>query len=227
MEKPLVLYGIGDLAVQVFRHFENEQSHRIAAFTADAPYIRSDLLLGRPVVAFETVHRHHPPERFDMLVCIGYKRMRDRKILFEKAKQKGYRLVNVLAPGATVSPDAVFGANNMIFAGVVIDVCVSLGDNNIVRPHTYIGHNVRIGSHNYLAPGCAVAGHGVIGDLCYLGIRSTVIDHVVLENETLIGAGALVLKNTEPASTYLGHPARKTSEHPETGISMKGSSDGG
>jgi UDP-3-O-[3-hydroxymyristoyl] glucosamine N-acyltransferase len=115
----------------------------------------------------------------------------------------------------------------MIFAGVVIDVCVSLGDNNIVRPHTYIGHNVRIGSHNYLAPGCAVAGHGVIGDLCYLGIRSTVIDHVVLENETLIGAGALVLKNTEPASTYLGHPARKTSEHPETGISMKGSSDGG
>ena len=76
---------------------------------------------------------------------------------------------------------------------------------------------VLIHSHCYIAPGCNIGGECEIKDLSFVGIGSTLVDSLILERETLIGAGSLVLKSTEPWSRYVGSPARKVGEHAETG----------
>jgi len=226
MQKKVVIYGIGDLANHIFRLLKWYTPISVAAFTADGPFIRSKAFLDLPLVDFKTIEITHPPEDFDMLVLIGYRRMRDRKLLFDKAKAKGYGLVNYLAPGSHIAQDVVLGENNLIFPGATIDAFVEIGHDNIVRPNTLIGHNLIIGNHNYIAPGCSIGGFSRIHDLCYIGIGSTIIDHVILADETLIGAGSLVMKNTEPATLNFGRPAQKKGVHPDTGILVKGHNHG-
>jgi acetyltransferase-like isoleucine patch superfamily enzyme len=88
----------------------------------------------------------------------------------------------------------------------------------MIRPNTYIGHGCKIHSHCYIAPGCHIGGECEIKNLSFVGIGATVIDGITLESETLVGAGSLVLKSTEPYSKCVGSPAKKVGEHRETGI---------
>ena len=69
-----------------------------------------------------------------------------------------------------------------------------------------------------ISPGCNIGGGNRIGNLCFIGIGSTVVHNLVLEDETLLGAGSLLLQDTEKYSKYVGNPAKKTGEHREEGI---------
>ncbi|NQT27330.1 hypothetical protein HQ585_18395 [candidate division KSB1 bacterium] len=218
MNKPVVIYGNGDLARLIRLMNQNEHIRTIAAYTAERAYIHEDRQLGCPLVSFETIEDRFPPEQYDMLVAIGYKRMRDRSLLFERAKRKGYTLINWISKRAIIYKPCTMGQNNIIDGGTLLGPGTRLGDNNALRPNIYMGHDVQIGSHNYIAPGVNLSGACKIGDFCFLGIGSTLIDRIQLADETLVGAGALMLQNSEPCSKYVGVPARKHGSHKESGI---------
>jgi sugar O-acyltransferase (sialic acid O-acetyltransferase NeuD family) len=221
MPNKIVVYGNGQYARLIHQMVQDDGLLEIAAFAADEQFVTGRTFLGLDVVPFERVETIYPPEGFDMLVAIGAVRVRDRKRMFEKAKAKGYRLANYVAPQANTYSDLVLGENNIIFRGAYLGPGGCLGDNNMIRPNCYVGHDFRIGSHNYLAPGCNLGGFSRIADLCYIGIGATMIQGLSLADETLIGAGSLVLRSTEPRSKYYGSPARKMGEHADTGIVMR------
>jgi sugar O-acyltransferase (sialic acid O-acetyltransferase NeuD family) len=216
--KPIVIYGNGALARQLCRINESEGVFDIAAVSADPEFIESPRFMNHPLVSFDDVQDAFPPSGFDMLVLIGYRRMRDRKWMFERARAKGYRMANYLGNRAVVYDDLSLGENNLVFNGAYIGVFGSLGDDNIIRPNAYIGHDVRIHNHTVVAPGCQIAGNCELNDLCYVGIGATISNDVVLAQETLVAAGSLVLRSTEPCTEYRGRPAEKHRTHHESGI---------
>lgn len=218
MNKPVVIYGNGELAKLVYRMNQNENIGDIAAYTAERAYLRDDYFLDSPLVPFETVETAYPPYQYDLFVAIGYKRMRDRALLFERARAKGYMLVNWISKHAIINQPFELGVNNLIHGGVYVGPDAILGNGNVLRPNAYIGHGTLLGSHNYVAPGVNIGGGCRIGNLCYIGIGAILIDQRILADETLIGAGALMLHHSESCSKYLGVPARKTGSHEETGI---------
>ncbi len=218
MTKKTVIYGNGAYARIVHQNIVEEGGLEIAAFTADKDFMEDNTFRGLPLVPFEEVVKIFPPEEFSMLVVVAFSRMRNREIMFDKAKAKGYDLEYFIGRGAIVAGDLIMGENNIINEGVIIGPFGRLGDNNMIRPNAYLGHNCKVHSHSYVAPGCAIGGECEIGSLSFIGIGSTLIDSIIVERETLIGAGSVVLKNTEPYSKYVGNPAKKIGEHPETGI---------
>ncbi len=221
MNKSVIIYGNGELARLAFQMNQNEQIGTIAAYTADHAYLNSDQFLGSPLIPFETVLDAFPPDQYDMLVAIGYKQMRERALLFERAKLKGYTLINWISRRAIINMPFELGTNNIINGGVYIGPGAVLGDGNVLRPNIYLGHRTQMGCHNYIAPGVNIGGGCEIGNLCYIGIGATVIDQRKLADETLIGAGALMLHHSESCSKYLGVPARKFGSHEETGICIR------
>ena len=112
----------------------------------------------------------------------------------------------------------IIGENNIVFAGVYLDYFGKMGNCNIIRPNTYIGHDFNIMNGIYIAPGCNIAGHSTIEDLSFIGISSTILEKLTIRKETLIGAKALVTKDTEPYSKYIGIPAKKINTHEDTGV---------
>ena len=69
--------------------------------TADRQYIAGETTFhGFPLVPVETVTERFPPERYSLLVTIGYSRMRSRRDMFLKGRSLGYHMPGYAAPGA-------------------------------------------------------------------------------------------------------------------------------
>lgn len=219
-EKDIILYGIGIMAHYVTRVIEKHNLFNIVSYTADEDYIDGREFLGKPLVPFEKVGDLFPPDKFLMLLLIGYKRMRDRKKMFLKAKEKGYFLPNCIAGNVNYFDDLILGENNIIFSGTYIGVGSTIGNNNIIRPNVYLGHNVSMGDHCYISPGCNIGGGCIIEDMSFIGLGSNITDGLRISRENLIGAGSLVLKDTEPFGRYIGSPAVRKSSHEEEGINF-------
>jgi carbonic anhydrase/acetyltransferase-like protein (isoleucine patch superfamily) len=59
-----------------------------------------------------------------------------------------------------------------------------------------VGQNVFISSH------VVVSGYCEIGDYSFLGVNATISNNTIVAHDNLIGAGAAILKNTEPGLIY-------------------------
>jgi acetyltransferase-like isoleucine patch superfamily enzyme len=116
---------------------------------------------------------------------------------------------------------------------------IAIGDDVTVNPYTIlyglggltIGRGVRIAAHVVVVP----ANHQVspdkfifeqpetrkgivIGDDVWIGSGARVLDGVTLETGTVIGAGAVVTRSTEPYGIYGGVPARKIGDRGQRGV---------
>lgn len=207
MNNKLIIYGAGEFAMQMHYYLTSDSKYKVVAFCAEKEFIQEDSLNGLPLIAFENIQDIYAPEEYCMLVAVGYSKMRNRRKMFEKAKNKGYELINYFH-SSVVKSNLIFGENNIILPGCVVEPGVCIGDNNILWSMSLLGHHCKVGSHNYISAKCLVAGHTVIQNLCFIGNGVNMINGLVIENETCLGAGTNLRKSTKEFGLYVGNPAR-------------------
>lgn len=198
--KELIIIGISKFAELLYFYLNEYGPQKVAAFAAERDYISlGQIIAGRPVVALETLEQEFPPEKFDVIMGVGYKGMNQtRRRLFGICKEKGYHISSFIHPTAIISPDVVLGEGNIILEGSLIQPFVRLGDRNLIWYHVNIAHNNTIGSFNTMAGGTSLSGEVSIANYCFLGNNCTVRNQVNLADFTLIGAGAYIQKDTSP-----------------------------
>ncbi len=203
----VVIYGIGPFAKLLHYYLTNDSNYEVVAFCADEAYIKEKEFCGLPIVAFENVEDIYKPKEYKMLVAVGYSKMRNRKIMFEKAKSKNYVLINYIH-SSVINHDIKLGENNIILAGCVIEPNVEIGNNNVIWSMTLLGHDCKIENHNYISAKCLISGNSKIKNLCFIGNGSNMIDSLVIENETYLVAGTMLGNNSKLKGMYAGNPAR-------------------
>ncbi|MCX7086989.1 MAG: acetyltransferase [Methylococcales bacterium] len=218
MSNKIIIYGAGPLAEIMYYHFTHESNYDVVAFCMDKDYITAEQFCGLPLVDVAVVTQLYPPSKVQMFVAIGYKKMRNRALLFNKAKQKGYTLVNFISKQAYVRDNLILGENNVILSSCDIEPFVSIGNNNVFWTRTIIGHHAVIGDHNYISGGGGIGGNCTVGDCCFLGNGALMINNINIKDETYMIAGTIILKDTETASKYHGNPAKLIGRHADTGI---------
>lgn len=200
----VVIYGNGQVAELAMTRFAGDSPHRVVGFTVDAAFIREPLLHGLPVVAFEEVERHFPPERVRMFVAVGPTQCnRIRAERFEQARRRGYRFTSYVSSRAVVADGVVVGENAAIGEGVIVHPFVRLGDNVHVGTASVISHHSVLGDHCFLAVGCLLAGNVKVGARSFLGARATVRDHVTVGEASVIGTGVTALRNVAASSVLV------------------------
>lgn len=158
---------------------------------------------GLPVVPFEKIESVYPPDTYDMMFAIGYKRMNTvRKSRMEAAIAKGYRIASYIHPSALIQTNDI-GIGNLIFENVTIGDKVHIGDGNIFYPVAHIAHDTSIGNYNFFTVSSVVAGNVEIGNCCVFGANSTIKNGICIADSTLVGAGAYISANTEEGSVYV------------------------
>lgn len=195
----LVIFGTGDIAALACRYFETDSLHRVAAFTVDAPYVGEGRFMDRPVLPFEEVERHFPPDAHGMFVALSYARLnRLRAERCAAARAKGYALASYVSSRATTFGELSHGDNCFILEDNTIQPFATIGSNVTLWSGNHIGHHSAIADDVFVASHVVVSGGVRIGRGCFLGVNATIRDHVTIGEECVVGAGALVLEDQAP-----------------------------
>lgn len=128
------------------------------------------------------------------------------------------RFVNLIHPSASFGMgqrDAVDASTGVVvFAGARFTNNVRVGNFTIFNQNVTIAHDDIIEDFVNVAPGANISGNVHIGARCWIGTgaavnQGTASTKLVIGNDTVIGSGAVVVKDCEPHAVYVGIPAKR------------------
>jgi sugar O-acyltransferase (sialic acid O-acetyltransferase NeuD family) len=212
----LVIFGAGDIARLAHRYFHTDSPHHVVAFTVDHAYRSADEFCGLPLIDFETVVERYPPSRFQMFIALSYAKMnRVRAEKYARARELGYALATYVSSRCSYLTDSPPGDNCFILEDNTVQPFVRIGNDVTLWSGNHIGHDSVIDDHTFVTSHVVVSGNVRIGSYCFLGVNSTLRNSIVVAPETLVGAGAAIMKDTKPKGVYLAPRAElfdKTSD---------------
>jgi len=202
--KKIVIFGISDFASQVSFYLKQDSDYEVVAYTVNAEYNTKKVFLDLPVVDFEEVQEKYPPAEFAMFIAIGYHKLNTtRTTKFKEAKEKGYHLISYLCSRNTYWNDLIFGENCFIMEGNIFMQNVRIADNVIIAIGNKIGHDSVIEENCFLTSNIMLGGFCTIKRNTFIGLSTVVRDKTTVDEYNILGAGAIILKNTKKRSSYL------------------------
>lgn len=204
----VVMFGNGIFAEVVYAYLKYDSPHEVVACTIDREFMTEPCFMDLPIVPFEEVESQYPPSEYKMFVALGYQQMnklRARKCA--EAKEKGYELISYVSSKALTWPDLDLGENCFIMEENVIQPYTHIGDGVIMWSGNHLGHHSTIQSYCFVASHAVIAGGVTIEPFCFIGINATIRDQLTIARESVIGAGAVMLKNSKERGVYVGQQA--------------------
>jgi sugar O-acyltransferase (sialic acid O-acetyltransferase NeuD family) len=204
----VVVFGVGQVAEVAYFYLTHDSEHEVVAFTVNRDYLDAETFQGLPVVPFEDLTDEYPATSFKMFVPISYQQVnRLREAKYHEAKAKGYELISYVSSKITTWPGFTHGDNCFLLEDNTIQPFVSIGSNVILWSGNHIGHHTTIEDHCFLASQIVISGAVVVGERTFIGVNATLRDNITIAPDCVIGAGALVLKSTEPRDVVVGQAA--------------------
>jgi len=203
-KKPVIVLGAGGHAkviIELLRAAGYQVSYCVGG--ADSP----DECMGIPVLKGDD---HLPKLRqlgySSVFPAIGSNAIRERAAAH--VLDLGYELVNAISPHAIISPSLVLGKGIAIMSGVVINAQSTIDDLAIINTGATVDHDCHIGFCAHVAPQCALAGNVTVGAKAFVGIGTSIIPNKRIGDQSIIGAGSVVISDIPSSLTALGNPAK-------------------
>ena len=218
--RKLVIFGTGDVAQIAHDYFERDTDYNVVAFCVDDEFRGAEKFMEKPLIGFENVVEEFSPDLYEMFIGLSYtdmNKLREKK--FHEAIDKGYELASYVSPRCSYLTKNNCGRNCFVFEDNTIQPYVEIGDNVILWSGNHIGHHSKIESHNFISSHVVVSGHCHISSNCFLGVNSTLGHQVKIAPENLIGAGAIITKDTEYQGVYVA-PRTTKLEKPSSAFQL-------
>lgn len=144
--------------------------------------------------------------------AIGSSKVRKRVI--EKIKRnKKLIYPNLIDPSVLKSDRITWGEGNIICAGNILTVNITVENFCIINLDCTIGHDAILGSYTTIYPSVNVSGCVRTGECVELGTGVQVIQGREIGENTIIGAGAVVVKDIPQNCTAVGAPCQPIKFH--------------
>lgn len=147
-------------------------------------------------------------ESNNFIVAIGNNKIRHN--IMTKINNSGGRTPTLIHPTAIISPSAEIGKGVYIQANACIWTKAKIGDFSIISPNVVIAHHATIGKACLISLLTGVGASSILEDRVFAGMGCTIVPSARrIGKDSVIGAGAVVLKDVEENSVYAGVPAKK------------------
>ena len=207
--KKLVIAGNTSNARLARYYFDIDSDYEVAAFAVNKEYIKEESFEGLPLTALEDIEKTYPVSEYELFIAVGYTDMNKiREKLYYYCKEKGYTLANYISSRCSFLTQFPTGDNCFILEDNTIQPYVRIGNNVVLWSGNHIGHDVKIEDHNFISSHVVISGFVTVKRNCFIGVNATIRDAITIAPETLIAAGAIIMKDTEEKGVYL--PARST-----------------
>jgi sugar O-acyltransferase (sialic acid O-acetyltransferase NeuD family) len=208
-KQQVIVFGNRQIAEVADFYLSHDSPYEVVAFTVDGAYLEESTFQGRPVVPFETLTEAFPPHDFAMFIAMSYQKVnRIRAERYAGAKERGYALVSYVSSKAVTWPGLTIGDNCLILEANVIQPFATIGNNVTLWCGNHIGHHSTIEDHCFLASHVVISGNCTVGRGSFLGVNVTLRDGITVAPESVVGAGALLMKDTSEQDVYPGQPSK-------------------
>jgi len=205
MKKKLIIFGTGPFAQIAYWYFREDSDYEVVAFSVNKDYIKDDEIIGLPVVPYESLAKDYSFKEFELFIAIGYGNQNSiRAKIYRDAKKKEYKFATYVYSGVKTWPNNKIGENTFIFEDNTIQPYVKIGNNVTLWSGNHIGHHSKIGDLCFITSHVVVSGFVQIGERSFVGVNSTFRDAIKIGVGNIIGAGALILKDTKDYEVYPG-----------------------
>lgn len=206
----VVVFGDRGLARLAASALRDDSPHRPVAFTVHGSFLRERMVDGLPVLPFESLEQHFPPDAAGMLVPLGWTGLGAlRAGVVAAARSRGYRLESYVSSRAMVARGVEIGEHALVFDGAIVEHGARIGADCILRAGAVVAHDATVGDHCFVAPRAVIGGTARVAECCVLGAQATVVSGVSVARRCFVAAGAVVTSDTQPDGIYRGNPARR------------------
>ncbi len=143
----------------------------------------------------------------DIFICaLGDVNAKEKYI--EIIKNKGGSFLTLIHPTSIVFDKVELGEGVVITPFCIISANVKIGKFSTIQPYSNIGHDSQIGDFCSIESFSFLGGFSRLGNYVTLHTRSTIMPHVKVGDNSIVGAGSIVLKNVRENTTVFGIPAK-------------------
>jgi sugar O-acyltransferase (sialic acid O-acetyltransferase NeuD family) len=118
------------------------------------------------------------------------------------------RFLTLVHPTSYISRRAQVGHGVLIYQHCTVSNSAVIGDHVVVLPHTVISHDCVVGEYAVATSNVLIASEAKVGRNCYLGSACSMLPGVTIGEGSLVGLGAVVLRDIAPYKVVVGNPAR-------------------
>ena len=131
-----------------------------------------------------------------------------RKKTYNSLKNR-VNIYTFIHPSSYVYMFTNIGEGTVIMANCFISTNIEIGKACFVNVGTQIGHDVKVGNFTSIMSQVEIGGWCELGEKVFVGSKATVISKRKICNETIVGAGSVVVRNISHPQTVFGNPAER------------------
>lgn len=150
----------------------------------------------------------------EVSIVLGIGSPKSKKAIIKNLSEYSHvKYPNLIHPSVTFSRFNDLGKGNVICEGNILTTNIKLHDFVTINLNCTIGHDTELGSYSTLLPNSSVSGNVFFEECVDFGTNSTIIQGIRICEGTIVGAGAVVVKDLPPKCTAVGMPAKPIKFH--------------
>ena len=206
----LIIVGAGgfgrEVAWLVERINEKKTTWNLLGFIDDNPLVQNCVLNGYGVLGTTDSISEYIDSYF---VCAVGNSVTRKKIIDRlTAINPEIKFATLLDPTVEISKYASIGEGSIVCAHSIITVNIEVGKHSIVNLDCTIGHDAVLKDYVTLYPSVNVSGATLIDECTEIGTGTQIIQGKTIGHHTIVGAGAVVVRDIPNNCTAVGTPAK-------------------
>jgi sugar O-acyltransferase (sialic acid O-acetyltransferase NeuD family) len=214
--RDLVIFGTGGFAREVHQLVEDINADRstwnVLGFLDDDPSRVGETIHGLPVLG---ARDWLGDTSVSVAVGVGVPQTRWRIVGGLQRAYPSIEFPTLLHPLAWVGNRIELGEGTIACAGTRLTTDLVVHDHVQLNLDATVGHDSVVHPFTTVAPGVNISGRVTIGEGCDLGTGAAIIQGVSIGAWTVVGAGAVVVRDLPANVTAVGAPAKPVKERPD------------
>ena len=213
--KNICVIGAGGLGRETIMVIEDinkvKRNYNILGIIDDKKDIKGKYINNYPVLGGTNWIKEHEDEDIKYVFGIGEPKI--KKKILGKILDLNIDFETIIHPSAIYSQHIKLGKGVVITAGCILTVNIIIEDHVFLNLNTTVGHDTIIKNLAIASPTVCINGINTIGEGVYLGTGCKLIHNIEIGSWSIIGAGAVVVKDIPSFVTAVGVPAEVIKTH--------------
>ena len=209
MKQNCIIIGAGTYG-QVYAEYLKD-SYNVIAFYDDDVDLHNSKVNGIEVPG-KVIDALSLPKSTAIFVPIGNNPIRVK--LLKKFEENGFEIPSYIHPQTIIHPSVKIGKAVYILPGTNIMPLSVIGDYSMISMGVNIAHHTIIEEACFFSQGSNIGASILLETLAYVGISATLMTGLkTVGRNSLIGAGAVVIKDVPENAVMAGVPAKVIKYH--------------